>query len=128
MNECYKQIDEINLNPKVSVIRFAEDFDRMLAESRYVIGASGVSNWERFCLKVPASIVSVAENQRELSRYIAELGFVHFLGESEQTSSQTYVQEAHRLVSNWDSLVPFDDLDVDGYGAYRVVEELLDNC
>lgn len=113
---------------KVEVVDFIDDFATELAISRYALGASGTSNWERFCLNLPASVVSVADNQWELSNYLAERGLIHSLGDGKYTSTKTYEEELERLCSIWPSLTPFTAIDIDGKGADRVVSIMEKNA
>ena len=114
-------------NQPHEVCLFLDKFEESLASSKYVIGASGVSNWERFCLEIPTSIVSVADNQLSLSLYLAELNAVRFLGTGETTTKETYIKEFNRLSSVWAHLADESQtiIDVDGLGAKRVADYLF---
>lgn len=105
----------------IDVIQFLDDFELALASSRYAIGASGVSNWERFCLNIPSSIVTVADNQRELSNHLSEQQHVFLLGDGSFTTSEVYQEELMRLARHWDELPAYIPLEVDGLGAIRVI-------
>jgi UDP-2,4-diacetamido-2,4,6-trideoxy-beta-L-altropyranose hydrolase len=113
-------------NHVIKIVDYIADFDLELKRSAYCIGASGISNWERFCLNVPTTIVSVADNQTELSQHLFNLGVVRYLGNGEQTSITTYIEEFNFIASNWDQLAhkPLSD-EVDGLGADRVVHAIL---
>jgi len=126
LNPQYDSLKAMPFHPNVRVVKFINDFDVELAKSKYVIGASGVSNWERFCLRVPASVVAVADNQVELSEFLGEKGFVRYLGEGVHTSKSIYITELELLRQAWLDLSGVNDqLQVDGFGADRVVGELL---
>ncbi|OOE89097.1 UDP-2,4-diacetamido-2,4,6-trideoxy-beta-L-altropyranose hydrolase [Salinivibrio sp. AR647] len=115
---CFQQQGNITIAP------FLSDFEHELARSRYAIGASGISNWERFCLDIPSSIVSVAENQRELSTFLSERHYVSFLGDGMSTTSDVYCEELNRLAKNWNHIPEYAHLDVDGLGAKRIVNAM----
>ncbi|HBH7894977.1 TPA: UDP-2,4-diacetamido-2,4,6-trideoxy-beta-L-altropyranose hydrolase [Vibrio vulnificus] len=106
---------------RIEVVQYLEDFELELAKSKYAIGASGVSNWERFCLNIPSTIVSVADNQRSLSKYLSQQELAFYLGDGEKTTSKIYQEELSRIESLWSCIHPFDRLDIDGCGAKRVV-------
>ena len=128
-NSAFHELLEITEGTKIIVEQFIDDFDMEIKQSNYIIGASGVSNWERFCLQVPASIVSVAENQKILSKYLADLGTVRLLGYSDDTSMVTYYHELLHLSSCWPNIQPLKSVFVDGGGVSRIVtkiEEVLD--
>ena len=124
INPTFNKLVKLNTNTHIQIYKNLENYDHVLANSHYIIGASGVSNWERFCLHVPASIVSVAENQIVLSNYLSSLGFVRYLGRGEETTVATYREELKRLSRNWNTIKPFNALDVDGLGADRVVKAM----
>ena len=128
INPRFDTLSKLNQNRSVAIYKNLESFDLSLSNSKYAIGASGVSNWERFCLKVPASIVSVAENQVVLSNYLSDLGFVEYLGEGTTTTTNTYRDELTRLYERWEHIKPFSDFEVDGFGANKVVQTMESFC
>ncbi|MEY0737795.1 UDP-2,4-diacetamido-2,4,6-trideoxy-beta-L-altropyranose hydrolase [Providencia stuartii] len=123
-SENYKLINKLNTSPNIEIFQYLDNFDEELASSRYAIGASGTSNWERFCLRIPSTIVAVAENQKELSSFLAEKKLVKSLGLGTQTTEQVYCKELKRLSKIWEQIKPFDLLDVDGLGSSRIIEEM----
>ncbi|MCG9790050.1 UDP-2,4-diacetamido-2,4,6-trideoxy-beta-L-altropyranose hydrolase [Vibrio mediterranei] len=106
---------------QVEVLQFIEDFEQELSQSRYCIGASGVSNWERFCLNIPSTVVSVADNQVGLSQYLFKQNLVRYLGEGVFTSVSSYMTELEYLKSNWHTINTSSMVEIDGKGADRVV-------
>lgn len=124
LSESYKTINTLNTSSKIKIFQYLDNFDEELAASRYAIGASGTSNWERFCLHIPSTIVSVAENQKELSEFLANKNLVRSLGIGTQTSEHEYYTELQRLSQEWDKIVPFVGLNIDGLGSSRVIKEM----
>lgn len=120
LNQKHKELLKYAEPGYIEVIQFLEDFEFELAKSKYAIGASGVSNWERFCLNIPATIVSVADNQRTLSEFLSQQELAFYLGEGTETTSETYYKELCRLEKTWSSVKPFSRLEVDGCGAEKV--------
>ncbi|MBY7834406.1 UDP-2,4-diacetamido-2,4,6-trideoxy-beta-L-altropyranose hydrolase [Vibrio fluvialis] len=108
----------------IEVVQFIDDFELDLASSKYAIGASGVSNWERFCLNIPATIVSVAANQKALSEYLFQQKLVSYLGDGQTTTSKLYQIELNRIALQWDSIRPSNQLNVDGNGAEKVAKTM----
>ncbi|WP_367987884.1 UDP-2,4-diacetamido-2,4,6-trideoxy-beta-L-altropyranose hydrolase [Vibrio sp. NTOU-M3] len=106
----------------IEVVQFLYDFEFELAKSKYAIGASGVSNWERFCLNIPATIVSVADNQVVLSQYLYKQKLVSYLGSGKETTSDLYRKELTSLKQQWDDICPYKHLSIDGCGANKVVK------
>lgn len=123
-NQDYDQIKAIINDNVCCLFKFIDNFEQELALSKYALGASGVSNWERLCLRVPTSVVSVADNQRELSEYLSELDIINYLGSGEETTPEIYKQELTRLANEWDDISPEAKVSVDGMGAQRVIEEI----
>jgi UDP-2,4-diacetamido-2,4,6-trideoxy-beta-L-altropyranose hydrolase len=103
-----------------------DNFEYELKISRYVFGASGVSNWERFCLELPTTIVSVAENQEALSAYLYEINAVRYLGHGGLTTKNTYSKELKYLKNNWNVIKYNNVINVDGFGSMRVVKAIED--
>ncbi|WP_165678838.1 UDP-2,4-diacetamido-2,4,6-trideoxy-beta-L-altropyranose hydrolase [Metapseudomonas otitidis] len=100
---------------------------RLMAEADLAIGAAGSSSWERCALGLPALVVVLAENQRELARGLDRLGLAVDLGEHAEVSAADYRRvleglDAERLRGMsrraWDQ--------VDGLGAARVGRALMD--
>ncbi|EKO3593547.1 UDP-2,4-diacetamido-2,4,6-trideoxy-beta-L-altropyranose hydrolase [Vibrio metschnikovii] len=120
-NSDYEELLGYQKSGSIDVIQFLDDFELELASSKYAIGASGVSNWERFCLNIPSTIVTVAENQRELSNHLSKQQYVSLLGDGALTTSEVYREELMRLVRYWDELLVYVPLEVDGLGATRVI-------
>lgn len=118
------ELQQISKDINVNVVSYLDNFDIELRQSKYAIGASGVSNWERFCLQVPSSVVSVAENQIDLSEYLSELGVIRYLGNSNETTEYTYLDELAYLKSDWFNLSKINFVEVDGLGVDYVVDEI----
>lgn len=110
----------------IKVVSTLLDFDEVLARCRYAIGASGSSNWERFCLNVPTTLVSVADNQTQLAEYLSEMQAVRYLGESKSLTDQHYHIELTWLIEHWYEELTKSVIEVDGYGAIRVAEKIME--
>ncbi|ELI6447583.1 TPA: UDP-2,4-diacetamido-2,4,6-trideoxy-beta-L-altropyranose hydrolase [Photobacterium damselae] len=121
LNSKYEELLKYVKSERIEVVQFLYDFELELAKSKYAIGASGVSNWERFCLNIPATIVSVADNQRTLSQFLNKQKLVSYLGTGQETTSEIYREELSRLEQVWNRIPIFNQLDIDGNGAERVV-------
>ena len=64
------------------------------------IGAGGTATWERAFLGLPAIVISVAENQRQLSIDAEKIGIIKYLGPSECVSISDIVSEISYFISN----------------------------
>jgi UDP-2,4-diacetamido-2,4,6-trideoxy-beta-L-altropyranose hydrolase len=71
--ECVKKVAELipcKTTVKVDVMNMAE----VMAKADLAIGAAGATTWERCCLGLPAFIVSLADNQKEIMQLLERLG------------------------------------------------------
>jgi UDP-2,4-diacetamido-2,4,6-trideoxy-beta-L-altropyranose hydrolase len=100
----------------------------LMAEADLAIAAGGTATWERLCLGLPALVISVAENQEEISRQVAEAGAQVYLGRSGQVSKTRLQEAVFQFLENPESLTSLSNKAfqlVDGQGAHRVVRAML---
>ncbi len=104
-------------------IDYVEDMPSFLKEMDLVIGAGGVSTYERMAMGIPQILLSVAENQYTHTCALAENGFVVFLGAVDMVKPQSIKGALDFLLSN-PPLMGFmtkrSRALVDGLGARRV--------
>lgn len=105
--------------------------DRMgglIAQADLAIGASGVMNWERACLRVPAIIASVAENQHPVARdFAAHCGCI-YLGLAQDWRAATLAGLLRGLAGTPHLVRAIAERAgslTDGQGARRVAARLL---
>jgi UDP-2,4-diacetamido-2,4,6-trideoxy-beta-L-altropyranose hydrolase len=55
----------------------------LILKADLAIGAGGTTNWERCCLGLPSLVITVAENQRAVCRYLHQMGLIEWLGDAE---------------------------------------------
>lgn len=128
-NHPHRTIHERRALLGVNVLGYVPAMAALMANADHAFGASGTTNWERFCLGVNASVVSVAENQRPIAQYLGEGGWVDSLGDARDTTPETY-REALRMLApasvaaraRRERLMQA----VDGRGVDRVIRHLLD--
>lgn len=93
-----------------------------------VLGAGGVTHWERCCLGLPSIIVTLAENQVPSTSALAEDGYLLYLGDTDNVNvEQIYQSVAVMIGSPW-ALKFFSRKSaelVDGLGATRVASRLI---
>ena len=104
-------------------VDYVEDMPSFLKKMDLVLGAGGVSTYERMALGIPQVLLSVAENQYSHTRALARDGFIVFLGDVDTVKHQSIKGALDLLLSNQ----PFMDFMarrsralVDGLGARRV--------
>lgn len=66
---------------------------QMMLAADIAVGACGATNWERLCLGLPALVVTVADNQREIAAELSRRGLIRWLGDAE-TVSQADIRAA----------------------------------
>ncbi len=59
-----------------------------MARADLMISAGGSTSWERMCLGLPAVVISIAANQTETNIAMQAAGYIDFLGESAQVSTE----------------------------------------
>lgn len=114
--------------PGIHMLGYVETMATLMAESDHAFGASGTSNWERFCVGLDASLVAVANNQTAIARYLGQHDWVDDLGDASGTSPATYRAALDLL----DPASPAARARrarlmnrVDGRGAQKVVRQML---
>jgi spore coat polysaccharide biosynthesis predicted glycosyltransferase SpsG len=99
----------------------------LFSTAQLAIGASGTTTLERACLKLPALVTVIAENQRPVARAIASAAPALWLGDAAELSVEA-IRDRFELVA--DGTHP--DLDsrrlpeIDGHGADRIVAHMID--
>jgi UDP-2,4-diacetamido-2,4,6-trideoxy-beta-L-altropyranose hydrolase len=59
-----------------------------MARADLMISAGGSTSWERMCLGLPAVVISIAANQTATNTAMQAAGYIDFLGESAQVSTE----------------------------------------
>ncbi len=125
---AFESHHQMELPAGVGVHKRLDNFVAVLAEARYAIGASGISNWERFCLRVPTTLVSVANNQDDLALHLNNEQLVRFLGRGNTLNEADYTAEISRLITRWPKVDACKELLVDGLGTQRIVRQIVNTC
>ncbi len=100
---------------------------RLMAEADLAIGAGGTTTWERLCLGLPAIVLAVADNQRQISQEVAEAGAQVYLGPSGTVTAEQIAQSVLSFARNPALLKPYAAQGmqlVDGCGINRVLAAL----
>ncbi|MEX3935927.1 UDP-2,4-diacetamido-2,4,6-trideoxy-beta-L-altropyranose hydrolase [Paraburkholderia phymatum] len=114
--------------PGVTVLGYVPAMAGLMTNADHAFGASGITSWERFCLGLNASVVSVADNQQPIAQFLGEQGWVDSLGDARDTTPETYRRALRALDpasaaahARRERLMQA----VDGLGVQRVVARLL---
>jgi UDP-2,4-diacetamido-2,4,6-trideoxy-beta-L-altropyranose hydrolase len=73
---------------------------RIMAGSDLMIGAGGISNWERMCIGLPAVVMSIADNQVEVNEALAHSGLINYLGRAEHIQDEDIVLAIKGCIEN----------------------------
>ena len=116
------------LDRPVRVLTDVADMAGLMIEADVAIGASGTSSWERCCMGLPSLVVITAENQRQISRVLADAEAIHVLGRADEVTETIMCEALNRFASQCDRLAEMSRRAAaicDGLGELRVVIELL---
>lgn len=101
---------------------------RLMKQADLAICAGGSTTWERYCMGLPAILISVAYNQIEICQALSRLGIDYYLGKSEEVGDKDIINAFYKFQKGDINLsqASMKALKiVDGLGKYRVVNELL---
>lgn len=100
----------------------------LIMKADLAIGASGTTSWERLCLGLPAIVISVADNQREIARSLDDRCLARWLGDTAEVTEAMIGLAASNLIASglrkdW-SLRCLEV--VDGLGSARIVARMYE--
>jgi spore coat polysaccharide biosynthesis predicted glycosyltransferase SpsG len=52
-----------------------------MAKADMAIGAGGSTNWERLCLGLPSVVITLADNQVLVNKYLQKIGLIKLIGD-----------------------------------------------
>lgn len=95
---------------------------RLMARADIAIGACGTTAWERLCVGLPALVITLAENQRSISRELHARGLIRELGDVTTVRNADIARVLDELLrvgvdKEWSARC---HATVDGKGARRV--------
>lgn len=99
-----------------------------MAEADLAIGAGGATSWERLCLGLPSIVVTVADNQQEVTQLLANKNLIDWIGNPQDatTSALAAALQARLATGNEPGWFPDYDQLIDGCGVERVCAVLMD--
>jgi UDP-2,4-diacetamido-2,4,6-trideoxy-beta-L-altropyranose hydrolase len=112
----------------VTVENIGGDMVEILAIHQLVIGSAGISSLERLCLGVPSLLVQIADNQRELYRFLTGNKYAVGLGYHTDITSEYFISKFISIVDdcNLRLLIKRNGLElIDGFGAKRLAEDII---
>lgn len=118
----------IDRTPGVMLHEQVSTMADFMLKADLAIGAGGTTTWERCAAGLPAVIVSIAENQRDIAMGADELGVVEYLGHATEISATGYQEAIRPLLGNTNRIRQMSERArtlVDGNGTTRVVDAAL---
>ncbi len=108
-----------------------ESLASLMQESDICIGACGTSTWERFAMGLPAMVLTVADNQVEIAKYLHQNNLINYIGNITGpicTLTKSLLTEIENNIfyndTNNSSSKKILEL-VDGKGSIRIVNEIF---
>ncbi len=100
----------------------------LLAASDLYIGAAGTTTWERCCLGLPSLVITVADNQVQATKDLAQIEVLTYIGESDEVTSN-HIAAAVTHSINDSTKIKKQSIAclalVDGNGTLRCAETML---
>ncbi len=75
----------------------------LMLRADFMIGAGGATTWERFCLGLPALVISTADNQYRPSLRLAEAGYIYFAGQDNEVTAKSLQRQITQIIHNTES-------------------------
>lgn len=100
---------------------------QLMGEADLAISAGGTATWERLCVGLPALVITVADNQEQISQEVAGAGAQIYLGRSGEISKGTLEGAIRQCFADPDAMKRLSRQGmsmVDGLGAERVVSAM----
>ncbi len=104
-----------------------DNMAELMGRATLSVGAGGTATWERLSAGLPAIVLTIADNQVEITRNLAHDGYLLYLGSHEEVNEATIARQIEALLDN-PALRAFLSRHgrelVDGQGANRVARIL----
>ncbi len=121
-------LEQAQSMPNVSIWQNVTDMASQYTDADFAIAAGGTTNWEMCLFGLPRMLVVLADNQRAVAAALHNAGAVHNLGSATDLTKESLAASIMRLVNEKQTrqrLAKQSRVLVDGWGAARVVDELL---
>jgi len=102
----------------------------LMASADLSIGAGGSTTWERCCLGLPSIVITLADNQRELAKYLEKNGIIIYLGWYEQVKESDVKEAINALISNPEKIETISKKSreiIDGKGIEQITSRMQKN-
>jgi len=95
-NEVHRALREAGLAGEV--VGEVDDMPSRMLDADLSVGGGGTTSWERCCLGLPSVVVTVAENQETIARFLDQLGAGVYLGPAEVMEAPAGGRRLRRMV------------------------------
>jgi UDP-2,4-diacetamido-2,4,6-trideoxy-beta-L-altropyranose hydrolase len=110
----------------VTTYEFIENLPEFLCKMDLSIGGGGSTLWEKACVGLPSVVISVADNQVETCKALAQERYIDYLGPSELVDTQLIRAALEEYVTDTDKLlkasVNIRNI-TDGCGITRIIRD-----
>ena len=105
----------------VQIHEFVDDLGSIFSIAPIAIGAGGSSIWDRLLFKNHSLVIAIADNQVPLSKNLASIGVIDFIGEFSDLTRQELLFRIENHIRNYENF-SFDDskMLLDRHGTKRV--------
>lgn len=80
----YKQVKKQAMrSSKIQLHSDLPSLAQLMMKADLAIGAGGATNWERLCLGLPSLVITLADNQKPISRDLHQMGLIEWIGDVE---------------------------------------------
>lgn len=120
--------NDVDVPGNVTVENIGGDMVEMLLRHQLVVGSAGVSSLERLCLGIPSLLIQIAENQRELYKFLTENKYAVGLGYHTDITSEDFISKIISIVNDFELrlLIKNNGIKlVDGFGAKRLADNII---
>ena len=128
MTDRYSDIEAICKNKEFNLHFQVENIHQLVDSALLVIGAGGISAWERCSLGVPSLMVSLADNQVRICKQVERAGAGVYLGHYDEFNAELFQLRIQDILHDNSRLISMSksayDL-VDGKGAERLTNFIL---
>lgn len=111
------ELGDVVRHPRVRLHIALPNLADLMSTVDLVVGAGGTATWERLCMRLPAIVTTVSENQSGVTRAFHQAGITTWLG----TADSVGVADYHAAITSaLAGELPAPPPIVDGHGAARV--------
>ena len=115
----------------IRLLRNATNMPELMAWADVAISAAGATCWEMCLMGLPAVVIEVAENQRNIAEQLGRLGIAIHAGGAHRVSTVGLSEETTKLLLSAERREEMSRKGrelVDGLGAVRVVREMQEEA